>query len=426
MKITKKDLEKRQVELTIELSVDELKPYLDKAAKKISQQVDIPGFRKGKIPYDVLKQNVGEATIYEEAFYDAVQETLPKAVEQEKLEVIGQPKVDIEKVAPGNPVSYKAVLSLMPNIKLGDYKTLKAKRKKVEVDEKKVAQTFEDLKKMRAQEKLVNREAKNGDKVEINFEIKQSGVVIEGGQGQKYPLMLGENKFIPGFEDQVVGMKKDQEKEFPITFPKDYFEKKLQGRKCDVKTKVLNVYELTLPEINDEFAKSFNFKSKAEFEEKIKENINKEVEQKEKERLELSILEEIMEKSTFDEFPATLIDSEMDKMWHELKHNVEDSGGKMEDYLKHIGKTEEEIKKDMKPQADKRIKTALISRAIAEAEKIEVSDKEAEEEIKKQTEPYKDNPEVQKQIQSDEYKRYVKNLLANKKTFELLESFVKD
>lgn len=189
--------------------------------------------------------------------------------------------------------------------------------------------------------------------------------------------------------------------------------------------KINNVYEVTLPELNDEMAQSFNFKDKKELEEKIRDNIKHELEQKENERLELEIIEEIINKSEFGEIPETLIGAEIEKMWHELQHSVEDAGGKIEDYLKHIKKEEKDIKKEWEPQAIKRIKAALVSREIAKAEKITVEDKEVEEELKKMLAVYDKMPELKKQFNSVAYKRYLVNMLLNKKTFERLTSFIK-
>lgn len=425
MNIKKNNLPKNELEIVVTVETSELKPYLDKAAAKISQEVNIPGFRKGHVPYDILKKNVGEASIYEEAAYDAVNKILADIIIKDKIDFVGQPKVDFEKIAPGNPLVFKAVIALMPTVKLGNYKELKAKKKPVIIDEKKVKQTFLDLRKMRAQEKIVNREAKKGDKVQLDFTIKLAGVVIEGGQAQNFDLVLGEGKFIPGFEEQVVGLKKDAIKDFKITFPKDYFEKKLAGRECDVNIKINAVYEITLPELNDEMAQSYNFKDKKELEDKIRDNIKHELEQKENERLELEIIEEIINLSEFGEFSDVLISAETEKMWHELQHSIEDAGGKIEDYLKHIKKEEKDFKKEWQPQAEKRIKAALITRAVAEAEKIIVDEKEVAEELKKMTAAYEKMPEMKKQFNSPAYKNYLMNLLMNKKTFERLTSFIK-
>lgn len=423
MKVDKKDLPKKQIELTVELTPEEVKPYLDKAAEKISQDVEIPGFRKGKVPFDVLKKNVGEATIYEEAFYHIVNKTLPQIIVDEKIDFIGQPKVDAEKIAPGNPLVYKAIVTLMPDVKLGDYKTLKAKKNEVKPDEEKLKATFEDLKKMQAKEKVVLREAKDGDKAEIDFEIKMAGVAIEGGTGKNTPVIIGEKKFIPGFEEALLGMKAGDEKDFKVTFPKDYFQKNLAGKEHDAHVKVHNVYERSLPEIDDEFAKALNFKTADELKKKVEENIKAEVQQKEDERFELAILEEIMDKSEFDEFSDDLINAEVDKMVHELKHQVEDTGGKFEDYLKNIKKSEDEVREGFKPKAEKRLKTALVSREVAKAENIKVEDKEIDAELEKIKQMYGQMPEMQKQFEAPEYRNYVGNMLTNRKVFEKLAAY---
>lgn len=423
MKVDKKDLPKKQIELTVELAPEEVRPYLDKAAEKISQDVDIPGFRKGKVPLDVLKKNVGEATIYEEAFYHIVNKTLPKIIIDEKIDFIGQPKVDAEKIAPGNPLVYKAIITLMPTVKLGDYKALKARKKEVGPDEEKIKAAFEDLRKMQAKEKVVLREAKKGDKVEIDFEIKMAGVPVEGGTGKNTPIVLGENKFIPGFEEALLGVKAGGEKDFKVTFPKDYFQKNLAGKEHDARVKVHNVYERSLPEIDDEFAQALNFKTAGELKKKIEDNIKAEVRQKEDERFELEILEEIMAKSEFDEFSDDLINAEADKMMHELKHQVEDTGGKFEDYLKNIKKSEDEVRQGFRPKAEKRLKTALISREVAKAENIKVDDKEIDEELAKIKQVYGQMPEMQKQFEAPEYRNYVGNMLTNRKVFDKLALF---
>lgn len=425
MKIEKKEINKTQVELIVEISIEELKPFLNQATQEISKDVKVPGFRAGNVPYDILKKHVPEAQIYEQAFYKAVNKTLPQAIKQEKIEFIGQPKVDLEKVAPGNPMIYKAQLALMPNVKLGDYKSFKAKKKPVEVDQKKVDKTFEDLRQLRAQEKLVKREAKKGDKVTVDFTVKQNNVPIEGGQAKKQPVVIGENQFIPGFEEQITGLKAGDEKKFPLTFPEKYPQKTLAGKKCDFEVKVHEVFELTLPELDDKLAQSFNFKTLEEFKEKIKENITTESEQKEKERLELALLEEIIERSEFDPLPSMLLDAEIEKMMHELKQQVEGQQAKFEDYLKSIKKTEEDLRKEWKPQAEKRIKTALITRQIADQEKIEASDADVEAERKKTLEMYKEMPDMKQKLDTPEYRSYLKNMLSNRKVFEFLASFVK-
>lgn len=424
MKVTSQTLPKSQVELTIELSVEEVQPYVEKAAKRIAQDVDIKGFRKGKVPYDVLKQNVGEATIYEEAFNDIVEETYKQAIEQEKLIVVGRANIDLEKIAPGNPVVYKATVPLLPKLTLGDYKNLKAKKENVKLDEKKLKKTITDLRRMRAKEKLVNREAKKGDKVELDFEVKVGGVVIEGGKAEKQSLTVGEEKFIPGFEDEVLGMQKGEEKDFELHFPKDY-KKGLAGKKANFHVKVHEVYEVELPELNEEFAKELNFDSVKHLTGEIEKNIMRELEEEAQQKFELAALEEIAEKSEIAELPDQLLDEEVEKMIAELKHDTGQQGVKFEDYLTHLGKGEADLRKDMRKSAEKRIVAAIIMREIATVENITVSAADVDKELVELKKLYEQLPEAMAQIDSPAQRTRIENRLIHQKTFEAVEKFTK-
>src|SRR3989338_9144380 len=212
MKTSRKNLNDTQVELRVELSAEELKPYLEKTARRISQEVSIPGFRRGRVPYDVLKRHVGEGTIYEETFQMVVEQTYPETLDKEKLEVVGQPQVDVEKIAPGNPLIYKAVVNVMPTVSLGEYKTLKARRKQVAAGDQELDKSLAQLRQMRAKETLVTRAAKKGDRVVVDFTISLDKVAIEGGQAKKHSIILGEGQYIPGMEEAIIGRKKDEEK----------------------------------------------------------------------------------------------------------------------------------------------------------------------------------------------------------------------
>lgn len=425
MQVTSKRLPKTQAELTIELSPEEVQPYVETAAKRISQEVEIKGFRKGKAPYDLLKQHVGEATIYEEAFNDIVQATYPKAVDQEKLQVVGRANIQVEKIAPGNPVVYKATVPLMPKVTLGDYQKLKTKKETTKLDEEKYNRTLEDLRRMRAKEVLVNREARKGDKTVFDFVVKVDGVAIEGGTAQQQSLVLGEAKFIPGFEDNLIGTKKGDEKDFTLEFPKDYFKKDLAGKPASFHVKVHDVYEIQLPELNDAFATEMNFKTLTELQEEIKKNILRELEQETQEKFELAVIEEIMSKSTFEEVPEQLLDEETDKMVWEIEQDVLQRGLKFEDYLQHMKKTREEMKKEFSQPAEKRIKAALVMREVAVAEKIVVDPADVQKEIDDMKKVYEQVPGAVEKIDSKDNRSRLENVLFHKKTFAKLEEYTK-
>lgn len=421
MKLDKKQLPKSELEFTMEIPWEEMKSHVEVASRRISKDAKIPGFRPGKVPYEVLKQHLGEAAIMEEAAKIAVRATMLKIMEDEKRDVIAAPKIEVTKIAANNPFVFKAMVPLLPEVKLGDYKNLKAKKKLIEVGDQDVNKVLADLQKMRAKEKLVNREAKKGDKVEFNLDIYLDKVPIEGGQGKKTQLILGSGEFVPGFEDQTVGMRKDEEKEFTLNFPKDYYQKNLAGRPGEFKVKLLSVFERELPELNDEFARSLGkFNNLEELKKNLTKNIKREKEEKEKQRFELELIEEVVKKSEFAEFSDIVIEAETEKMLSELKADVAQMGMKYDDYLKQLKKTEEELKKELALPAERRIKTALITRKIAEAEKITVDDKTLDAEIKKSQEMYQDNEEIKSQLNSPAYKSYLRNLRTNQKVFEFL------
>lgn len=424
MKVEVKTLPKSLAEMTIEVSVFELQPFLANTAAQMSKEMNFPGFRPGKAPYDLVKEKVGEAQIYQEAVEDIIRKTYPRAVIEQKLEAVGQPKITLEKLAPGNPLVYKAIVTLLPKIELGDYKKIKAKRKEVKVETKEIDKAVENLRKMYGKEISVERQAAKGDKVEIDFDVYLDKVSLEGGTSKKHPLIIGEGNFIPGFEENLVGMAKEQVKEFKLRFPKDYHKKDLANRLAEFKVKMLGVYKIELPKLDDEWAKTVGkFENFASLQKHFDETIRKEKKGQEEQRFEIEILDDIISKSRFEEIPDLLIESELDKMIKEMSHDLSHQGLKFEDYLKGLKKSAEELKNELKPTAVKRIKTALIIRHIAKEEKIEIVPNEIETEINKTRENYKNQPEILKQLDSAEYKMYLANVLASKKVMNLLKSF---
>lgn len=432
MKITKNELPKNIVELTIELSHDELEPYLQKAAEELCSEKPIKGFRPGKAPYNVVVKQFGEMKLLQKSSQNIISDTYYKAIDQENLKIVEQPKIDIVKMAPQNPFIYKATVALLPKVDLPEYNEIKVEKiPEINVEQTEIEKVLTDLQKMRAQEKPVDREAKSGDKVEINFNTYIDNVPIDGGQAQKYPIVIGENKMIPNFEEQLIGLKKDDEKEFELTFPKEYSQKSVAGKKAKFKVKVLSVYQIDLPELNEEFAKAMGLPSMEALKNQIKKNLQDEKQNKEKQKQELKIIEQLIEKSEFGEIPDVLVNEETHKMLHELEDNVTRQGLKFEDYLKHIKKTEKELMLDFTADALKRVKTALAIRAIAKKENISATDEEIKAEQEKTLASYKMHPQYQgqidqleKNIKSENARRYFENLIANRKVIEFLKENV--
>jgi len=422
MNVQVNKLPKSLVELTVELSAEDMKPYLDQAVKEISVQTEVPGFRPGKAPYGILVKKVGEMRIYQLAAEKAVQLTYPQAVTDNKLVIIGQPEIIPEKIAPGNPFIYKAKAALLPKVKLGDYKKIKPKRREIKVEEKDVQETLKNLQKMFGKEKRVRRPVSLGDKVEADLDTYVDNVPIDGGSNKNHPINVGEGHIIPGFEDNLIGMTEGQSKEFKLKFPKEYHKKELAGKPVEFKVKVNGIFELEVPNLDDDFARSAGrFGKLDDLKKQIEKNVLQEKTIKEKQRRELEIVDQLVKKSSFDEIPDILIDSELHKMLHELESQVTGQGMKFDDYLASIKKSIKDLEKEFRPQAERRVKTAIALREIANLEKIEVPDSEITAQVAEDKERYKNNPEVLKQISTDNYKDYINSILRTRKVFALLE-----
>ena len=424
MQVLSKTLIKNQMELEVEIPLDELQRFVERATIVLGESAKIAGFRAGKIPYEVLKQSLGEMAIYEKAAELAIEKTYPNVIKNESLETIGPPQVSILKLAPGNPLVYKASVTLLPQVKLGDYQKMSITRKEIKVEEKDVDKVLKDLQKMQVKEKLTKEKAKKDDKIVIDMDLFLEKVPVDGGQARNHTVYLNEPYYIPGFAEQLVGLGEGETKEFTLPFPKEYFQKNLAGKNADFKIKVISVFELELPKLDDDFAKTLRQASLEELKNALRQNIKQELLEKEELRLEDELLKEIAKKSDFGDIPEMLIKSETRKMVHELEDGVAQRGMEFKTYLENIKKTEEDLEKGFIPQATDRIKAALLIKEAAVQEKVDADDKEVEEEIKKFEETYKNEPTILERIRENESKDYLKNVVVNRKTLNLLKSLI--
>ena len=427
MKSEIKKLDKSEIEITIELSEMELTPYLIKAAEKLSQDNKIEGFRPGKAPYEIIKQRFGEGAIMNEAVDDIISKTYYQVLKENEIVTIGAPEIKVEKMAPGNPFVYKAKVAVLPKIKLGDYKSIKLERKKIEVKEEQVEKVIAEIIKLRAKETLVERVAKHGDRLEIDFDVFLDKVPIENGKQAKYPITIGESRFIPGFEEQLTGMKAGETKEFELKFPEKYYEKSLAGKTCEFKVVCKGVYEIELPKLDDEFAKMVSggkFATVKEMKDSILKNLEEEERVKQDQILELEMLDKIVNVSEFEDIPVVLLHNEKHRMLHELEENVTNQGFKFEDYLMSIKKTTEELENEFTPQAEKRVKTSIIAREIYQEQKIEVTEDEVDLEVEKLMVAYQNNSEARQQLETETYKDYLRNMIGNRKVIEYLKGII--
>ena len=417
------ELENNVIKLSIKVPHDEVMPYLEEAALHLSQESSIPGFRPGKAGYEIVKQRLGEMKIYEEALETIVRKTFVEAVLANDIESVGAPKIDVEKLAPGNDIVYTAEVSLMPKIKvLADFASLSVKAKKVTAEEKDVDLALKDIQRMQTKEVR----AKSGvvvsekDKVVISTNMKKAGVPVEGGQSPNHAIYLTEDYYIPGFKEEILGMREGDQKTFTLKFPKEHVQKMLAGEDIEFEIELKEIYHLEPPELDDAFATSLGIKDLKELKDKLHENILLEEEKEEMFRQEKEMLELLATKTQIENIPDLLVNEELEKMIQELKRGVEEQGADFEEYLKNIKKTYSELKLDFTPQAINRIKIALIMREIAKQEKITVEDKELDEELDKAALRYEDE-DAKKQIYSPQYRDYMEQMIRNRKVISMLK-----
>jgi len=424
MKIEKKDLGKSQIEIIVELTAEEFKPHILRGAEKVSMEVKIEGFRPGKAPYEILKNTIGEMTILEEAAHIAIDKTVDKVIKENvTAQLVGQPQISVTKLAPDNPLEYKMTLTLLPTIKLGEYKDLKIKETEVEAKNEEVEKLISELREMRATEITSETEIKDGNRVILDIEIFLDNVPVESGQGKGVGILVGKNYIIPGFDKNILGAKKDETREFKLPYPADYHDKNLAGKLAEFRVKVKDVFERKLAEVNEDFAKGFGLKSVEELKSNIKKSLSAEKQQEERKKSETAMLDKIISQSKFDDIPEILVKHEAEVMISELEYNVKQQGAKFEDYLLHLKKTKEQLMLDLTPDSVKRVKVSLIVREVAILEKIAVSHEEIHQTIDDIAKQYQGNATVLERLNGHAYHDYVENNLTGKKVMEKLREW---
>lgn len=418
-------LPKSRLTITIELSPGEMQPYLERAAKSLSASHKIEGFRPGMASLGIVIQRLGAQAVWAEAAELAVPKSLAEAVVAEKLQTVGQPHVHVQKLAPDNPFIFTAEATVLPGLTLKDYKTFRAKRGTATVAPEQVDKALSDLRRMFAKEEAVERPAQKGDKVEIDFDLFVDHVAVENGSSRQHPVLIGSGQFLPGFEDQLVGLSKGQIKEFSLPFPKDYFNRQLAGKTGMFKVTAKDVFQINQPDLNDDFAKRAGpFKTLAELRDKLKDNVLHEAEHEEDLKFERAVMDELVDRTSFGELPDLLLESEVEKMLDELKEGVSRRGGlSFDDYLTGLKKSEADLKKEFAKPAERRVKSALILRHVARAEQVDVLAEEVETEVKSVLSAYRDQPDILRRIDSDDYRQYIRSMLVNRKTVERLKSW---
>lgn len=381
---------KNEVKLTITVDKKEFEDAIISVFNKSKGYFNIPGFRKGKAPYNIVERHYGPEIFYEDAFNEVADKVYPKELKENNIEAVSKPKIDIIQMEKGKDLIFTAIVSTKPDFKLGKYKGIALNKTKREVTDKDAQHELEHLADHNSRMVTVeDRACKSGDTVNIDFDGSVDGVPFEGGKSEDYPLVLGSNSFIPGFEDQVIGMKIDEEKDITVTFPEDYHEESLQGKEAVFKIKLHSIKEKELPKIDDEFAKDVSeFDTLADLKKDIKKKQEEKNEHETKHELEDQAIDVICE-NTDIEIPEGMIELEIDSQVDDMDQRLRYQGLKLEQYLQYMGQTIDELRNSMKDQAVKSIKARLVLEKIIEEEKIEADKKFIDEKMDEMIKQYK-------------------------------------
>jgi trigger factor len=394
--------ENNQGELTVEVDSKEVNTALDEAFKKVVKQVDVPGFRKGKVPRFIFEQRFGVESLYQDAVDIMLPKAYSKAIEETGIEPVDQPEIDLEQIEKGKNLIFKATVTVKPEVKLGQYKGLEVEEKETDVTEEDVEGEIKRLQEQHA-ELVIKEEGKveEGDTVVIDFEGFLGGEPFEGGKAENHTLEIGSGNFIPGFEEQVVGAEAEEDKEIKVTFPEDYHAEELKGKEVTFQVRVHEIKTKELPVLDDEFAKDAN--EDVETLDELKENIkNKLTEQKQAEaenHQRDTVVEKASENAEID-LPDAMIESELDRMIQEFEQRLQGQGMTLDMYFQISGTDKDGLREQMKDDAKKRVRANLTLEAIAEAEDFEVSEDEVNKEFEQMAESYNVPVEQVKQMLS--------------------------
>ena len=401
MKVTVENGENQQVTLTVEVEAAEVSKAVEKAVKRLSNRVNIPGFRKGKAPRKIIERNVGMDAIMQEAFDIVGPKAFADALEEQKIEPVSRPQIDIETLEDGKDLVFKATVTPRPEVKLGEYKGLKVEKKVEAVtdeDVEKQLKTFQDR-----QGKMVDApegsEVKDGDFTTLDFEGFVDGEAFEGGKGQDYPLQIGSGSFIPGFEDQLIGAKIGEEKEVNVTFPEEYHAKELAGKAAMFKCTIRSIKQKELPAMDDELAKKVSkFETLEELKADVRKNLEENAARKAENDQKAAAIDMATSNITVD-IPAVMIDNRVEGMIREMAMRLEQQGMSFDAYLQYAGTDINKIREDYRETAEKNVRTDLMLEEVAKAEDIKVEAKDLDAEVAGMAAAYGATPQqVQKII----------------------------
>ena len=414
MSLQVEKLEKNMAKLTIEVSADELEKALQNAYKKQKNKISMPGFRKGKVPRQMVEKMYGADVFYEDAANALIPQAYSEAYDECDLQIVSQPEIDITQIEKGKPFIFTALVATRPEVTLGEYKGLEVDKVSTRVTQKEVdAKIQEEAGKNARTVTVEGRPVKDGDEVVLDFEGFVDGVAFEGGKGENYPLTIGSGSFIPGFEEQLIGAEIDKEVEVKVTFPEDYHSEDLKGKEAVFKCTVHAIRAKELPEVDDEFASDVSEKAETldVYRAEVKAQIKERKENEGKAKKEDQAVEQAVANAEID-LPEPMVDLQAKQMADDFARRIMQQGLSVEQYFQFTGLSEEKMMEELKPQAEKRIRTRLVLEAIVAAENIEVSDERLDEELAKMAESYKMEVEKLKEFMGENEKKQMKEDIA--------------
>lgn len=422
MKATWEKIEKNIGVLEVEVDAEQVSLALDRAFKKVAGKVNVPGFRKGKVPRSIFEAKFGIESLYRDAIDIILPEAYMEAVKETGIDPIDRPDIDFDEFSKGNTFTFKAKVMVKPDVQLGEYKGIEVPEQSVDVTAEEINSELESQQKRRA-ELIVLEEgsAENGDITIIDYEGSVDGVLFDGGKADNHSLELGSNSFIPGFEEQVVGMSKEEVKDINVTFPEAYHSEDLAGKEAVFKVTLHEIKRKQLPELDDEFAKDV---SEYETLEEYKQDIENKLKERKLKDNKITIESTVIEKAASSaevEIPSIMVDTEVDRMVEEFGNRLRMQGMNMEMYFQFSGQNEEALREQMRDESEKRVRSQLVLEAIANAENVTVDEEDVTEELTRLSEVYKKPAdELRSIIESNGTIDDFKQDLRTKKTVKLL------
>ena len=427
MSVKVETLEKNMAKLVIEVSAEEFEKALQAAYNKQKSKISIPGFRKGKVPRQMVEKMYGPGFFYEDAANLLIPTEYEKAAAECGVEIVSRPVIDIEQIEKGKAFIFTAEVAVKPEVTLGAYKDIEVAKADVEVSEEEVnAEVDKEREKNARQISVEDRTVENGDMIMLDFEGFVNGVAFDGGKGENYPLTIGSGSFIPGFEEQLVGAEIGKELDVNVTFPEEYQAPELAGKEATFKCKVNEIKVKELPEADDDFAQDVSkFDTLAEYKEDLKAKLAESKAAAAKRAKEDAVIEKIIENAEM-EIPEAMIDTQARQLVDEFAQRIQAQGLSFEQYLQFTGMTLDTALEQMKPNAVKRIQSRLVLEAVVKAENIEVSEEDVKAEIAKMAETYKMDADKLAEIMSDEEKKQIQMDMAIEKAVELVTEAAKE